>query len=272
MTNETTRAEAVLANCPFCGVPLSIRKAINLFGDCDTAGCWAHERKVSVNLDDPRQVDSWNRRKASPPVQPPEPVAMGVSIPEGYALVPIEPTEGMRKAVGWPFKGYMFPYQVKSEIMRMWKAMIAASPTPQPEAQASGFAEGVEAAAKVAETYAANEPAYSGLKSLSAFIAAGEDIATAIRALKPVEAAADTSHITWHSHADWMERALSDEGWQPDRANYRTAMHHLRQNEKTTRETIAENVALQAQSPKAPASEVEREAHWLIERRCSPSL
>lgn len=52
-----------LKPCPFCGVDLYVRPAkFNRYGRCDTEGCWAYERKVTVPLEDPAQVAGWNRR------------------------------------------------------------------------------------------------------------------------------------------------------------------------------------------------------------------
>jgi hypothetical protein len=56
MTNE-------LKPCPFCGKDLYRRpRQMNDYGRCETEGCWAHERKITVPVDDHRQVAAWNTR------------------------------------------------------------------------------------------------------------------------------------------------------------------------------------------------------------------
>ena len=51
-----------LEPCPFCHRPLYIRQGVNAYGQCETRGCWTHDRKVTVSLSDPYQVAQWNRR------------------------------------------------------------------------------------------------------------------------------------------------------------------------------------------------------------------
>lgn len=55
-----------LKGCPFCGAALFIRHSVNSYGRCETPGCWVHERKVTVPLDDPTEVAAWNRRPSPP--------------------------------------------------------------------------------------------------------------------------------------------------------------------------------------------------------------
>lgn len=55
--------ERTLAVCPFCGQPLAQSSGkVNMVAYCDTEDCWMHERKITVVLDDARQVAAWNRR------------------------------------------------------------------------------------------------------------------------------------------------------------------------------------------------------------------
>lgn len=51
-----------LKPCPFCGHPPSRRTGVNPYGRCDTEGCWAHERKITIPFDDHNQVRAWNTR------------------------------------------------------------------------------------------------------------------------------------------------------------------------------------------------------------------
>lgn len=63
-----------LEPCPFCGVPLTVRPSVNEVGLCDTPGCWMNQRMIGVVLDDPNQVQGWNRRAH---LSPPEPNSAG---------------------------------------------------------------------------------------------------------------------------------------------------------------------------------------------------
>jgi hypothetical protein len=65
MTQSLSRV--VLSPCPFCGEALFIRKGVNAYGRCDTPDCWTQKRAVIVPLDDPRQVEAWNKRAAPAP-------------------------------------------------------------------------------------------------------------------------------------------------------------------------------------------------------------
>ncbi len=56
-----------LAECPFCGVPLTIRRSVNPSARCDTDGCWMCERMIAIPLDDPRHVAAWNTRARKEP-------------------------------------------------------------------------------------------------------------------------------------------------------------------------------------------------------------
>jgi hypothetical protein len=57
-----------LEPCPFCGVHLTrSRGKINVAARCDTEECWMSDRKISVLLDDPIQVQQWNTRTRPAP-------------------------------------------------------------------------------------------------------------------------------------------------------------------------------------------------------------
>ena len=72
----------------------------------------------AVTLDSPQDLEAWNTRH----------------IPEGYALVPVEPTDAMKET----FFGLTFPERVSitpihlGDFSRRYKAMIAAAQA-QPE-------------------------------------------------------------------------------------------------------------------------------------------
>ncbi|WP_226018468.1 hypothetical protein [Novosphingobium sp. FKTRR1] len=54
--------EATLKPCPFCGSALGIRRSVNPYGRCNTDGCWMHDRKIIVPIDDGMQIEQWNTR------------------------------------------------------------------------------------------------------------------------------------------------------------------------------------------------------------------
>jgi hypothetical protein len=51
-----------LADCPFCGAPLTLGGGVNPWGRCDTPECWMNERKLVIPLDEPTQITAWNTR------------------------------------------------------------------------------------------------------------------------------------------------------------------------------------------------------------------
>jgi hypothetical protein len=62
-----TKMSDELKPCPFCGVALVLRGyQANPYGRCETDNCWVHEKKLTVQLDDPTQVSQWNRRAPLP--------------------------------------------------------------------------------------------------------------------------------------------------------------------------------------------------------------
>lgn len=113
MTNPVSPVSAEeLLPCPFCGSDATLR---------DLAGWEIHcQCGVEMVLPQPDKeplIVAWNRRT---------PAASGAT-PEGYALVPVEPTEEMHVAA------------VRTIIRctgnadfppRVWRAMIAAAPIP----------------------------------------------------------------------------------------------------------------------------------------------
>lgn len=50
--------------CPFCSKPLKVSNS-NL-ASCPTQGCWMHERRLTVPIDDPIQLTQWNMRVDPP--------------------------------------------------------------------------------------------------------------------------------------------------------------------------------------------------------------
>jgi len=196
--------------------------------------------------------------------------AEAVTIPEGYALVPIEPTEAMVDAATWEGPPRGAPWSdLKDDVRERWSDMLAASPAPQPEAQASGFAEGVEAAAKVAEKWCTSQPALSSRDRMFASI----NITNAIRALKPVEAA-PAPH--WSTPLGGiieargvLQQARKDVLAEKERNSHLKGVY---EPVLGALEPALSVLACLAATSQPSASEVERDAHWLIERRCSPSL
>ena len=55
------------------------------------------------------------------------------SVPEGWKLVPIEPTHEMVKACASAARAYMQEYGENSPRRVMWAAMLAAAPKPEGE-------------------------------------------------------------------------------------------------------------------------------------------
>src|SRR5882672_10338675 len=70
--------------------------------------------------------------------------AEAVTIPEGYALLPIKHTPAMGNA------GAKAALRLRT-VGNVWDAMVAAAPVALGVADASGFAAGIEAAAKLVE-------------------------------------------------------------------------------------------------------------------------
>jgi hypothetical protein len=71
--SETTKPERVypVAQCPFCGQSMYVRRGVNPSARCDTEDCWMAERSIAIPLDDPRQLAQWNKRpEAQPPAAP----------------------------------------------------------------------------------------------------------------------------------------------------------------------------------------------------------
>ena len=94
-----------LKPCPFCGT-----KVEEQYSTCnDTYSVWCHgcegdgPFKESIEL----AVEAWNTR----------------SIPDGYALVPLEPTKGMR----WAGHNEMHGADSIPNYISIYKAMIKAS-------------------------------------------------------------------------------------------------------------------------------------------------
>lgn len=86
-------ADVALDPCPFCGSYLSFSSGkLNKAGRCDTDGCWMHDRKFTVPLSDPHQVEQWNTRtalrtQAPMPAASAEPVAWMYVKHTGQGLV-----------------------------------------------------------------------------------------------------------------------------------------------------------------------------------------
>jgi hypothetical protein len=55
-----------LLPCPFCTKPLTLGGGVNPYGRCETADCWLAERRISISLEDPKQLEQWNRRTPAP--------------------------------------------------------------------------------------------------------------------------------------------------------------------------------------------------------------
>jgi len=55
-----------LLPCPFCQKPLTLGGGVNPYGRCDTPDCWLNERRISISLDVPKQIEQWNRRTPAP--------------------------------------------------------------------------------------------------------------------------------------------------------------------------------------------------------------
>lgn len=70
MTPDNNPGGIMPDSCPFCGNGLTYSSGrMNKVGYCDTEDCWLHERKVTVPLDDPRQVAAFNTRALFPSSQ-----------------------------------------------------------------------------------------------------------------------------------------------------------------------------------------------------------
>jgi len=55
-----------LSPCPFCQKPLTLGGGVNPYGRCETPDCWLNERRISISLDVPKQLEQWNRRTPAP--------------------------------------------------------------------------------------------------------------------------------------------------------------------------------------------------------------
>jgi len=55
-----------LLPCPFCQKPLTLGGGVNPYGRCETPDCWLNERRISISLEDPKQLEQWNRRTPAP--------------------------------------------------------------------------------------------------------------------------------------------------------------------------------------------------------------
>jgi len=178
--------------------------------------------------------------------------AEAVTIPEGYALLPIKHTPAMGNA------GAKAALRLRT-VGNVWDAMVAAAPVALGVADASGFAAGIEAAAKLVEQNQETDSSAVGKHMTKRYPdnLAGLSYAAAIRALKPVEAgpAADITRIgLWNALRD---RGMSDDvaialikaaadlsG--PEEAASAPVVDHETESDVT-------------QAPTAPAREVERE-------------
>lgn len=101
-------ADIKLKPCPFCGSALTTREGFNPNARCETAGCYMQSRALIVPLDDPRQVEQWNRRAHS---EGPHPES-GESFDDWY-----EPLEGF----GFRFERAINQVQpVSVEALEVW--------------------------------------------------------------------------------------------------------------------------------------------------------
>lgn len=82
-----------LLPCPFCGgEPVKTLRKYNPFAKCVTPECISTKLPL-IKLDHQPDIDEWNRRAAQP------------SAPDGWKLVPMEPTREMVLAGKRTIKG-----------------------------------------------------------------------------------------------------------------------------------------------------------------------
>lgn len=87
---------------------------------------------------DARLIADLLNRAATPAIRQDEPEGAGVPIPDGWALVPVEPTEAMQRAfVDLALHGDVLSHGGWTGYARdQWSAMLAASPRPAATDQA----------------------------------------------------------------------------------------------------------------------------------------
>ena len=130
-----------IAPCHFCDTPLSFSSGKhNKVGRCDTEGCWMHDRKMTVPVDDAVQIAQWNRarhRIASSPAA--EPVAwlhtlhmeLGQTSVRLLEWDGVDPDEPQRTGFGFPGHDYSATYSVTV-------TPLYATPLPPPAVDAEG--------------------------------------------------------------------------------------------------------------------------------------
>lgn len=112
-----------LKNCPFCGGKTGDNGPLTF--DCQEGAtdhqiyCWGCGAQSKLFATEPEAIAAWNRRTtiASP------------GEAEGWALVPIEPTNAMISAAieAWESKDFPGP---EAEFSAVYRAMVAARPFP----------------------------------------------------------------------------------------------------------------------------------------------
>jgi hypothetical protein len=101
-----------LRKCPFCGEALEVRNTVNPYGRCQTAGCFMGDRAILIN--DPRQVDSWNRRARE---------ALSLASGEDDKRIGEIVTRLYRRFKGWSERGFgpedVTWCEVKADVIEM---------------------------------------------------------------------------------------------------------------------------------------------------------
>jgi hypothetical protein len=77
MSTEQTKLEP----CPFCGKPLTAKRWLKPFAQCQTEGCFGRKIPV-VSLDVPSDVEAWNTRASTASTAAAQPEARASAIEE----------------------------------------------------------------------------------------------------------------------------------------------------------------------------------------------
>jgi len=127
-TSESSAAAGAVLPCPWCQGPY-----VKKVGRCiECIGCGASGPEMSREANEAEYIHVWNSRSTPQPTSVSEksPEAGSVGVPEGWQLVPKEPTEAMM-AAAWNHTPLEMDDMTDGYFGQAYRDMLAAAPAPK---------------------------------------------------------------------------------------------------------------------------------------------